>query len=374
MSTLSKPRIFVTGATGKTGGAVVAELLRQGWPVRAVVRRRDERSALLDTRGAETVVADYFDVDQLRRAMEGTRRAYYLPIMDPFMIQGANAFALAAKDAKLEQVVQMSQWLSSPSHPSLLTRQLWLVDRLFADIPGVAHTILNPGMFADNFLRVIDFATLLRVYPHLTKDSRSAPVSDEDIARVAVAVLADPVRHAGRSYRPTGPALLSGDDMGEAIGRAIGKRVMPVGIPLWMFFKTARMQGVDPYEISGFRFYLEDHWRGAFSAGGGVTDVVRELTGAPAENFETTARRYAAKPFAKPTLANRARAIWNFNRTPLHPGWNLDRFDRDHGFPTPSTPRLAIEDEGWKASHLAAGQPAAVRLVQATNAAVAQHG
>lgn len=363
MVTPVKPRILVTGATGKTGGAVVAELLRQGWPVRAMVRRRDARSAQLDKMGAETVVADYFDSDQLRAAMEGTRRAYYLPIMDPFMIQGANAFALAARDAKLEQIVQMTQWISSPSHPSLMTRQLWLVDRLFADIPGVAHTILNPGMFADNFLRFIDFATLLRIYPHLTKDSRSAPVSNEDIAKVAVAVLADPARHVGRSYRPTGPKLLSGKEMAEEIGRAIGKRVLPIGIPLWMFTKTARLQGANPYEISSFRFYLQDHWRGAFSADGGVTDVVRELTGSPAEDFETTARRYAAKPFAQPTLANRLKAIWNFNRTPLHPGWNLDRFDRDRGFPKPYTPRLAVDDEGWKTSHLpAADQQSVVRL------------
>ena len=363
MVTPSKPRILVTGATGKTGGAVVAELLRQGWPVRAVVRRRDERSALLDTMGAETVVADFFDTEQLRQAMEGTRRAYYLPIMHPFMIQGANAFALAARDAKLEQVVQMSQWLSSPSHPSLLTRQLWLVDQMLADIPGVAHTILNPGMFADNFLRLIDFATLLRIYPHLTQDSRSAPVSNEDIARVAVAVLADPTRHAGRSYRPTGPKLLSGKEMAEAISRATGKRVLPIGIPQWMFVKTARMQGVDPFEVSGYRFYMEDHRRGAFSARGGVTDVVRELTGSPAEDFETIARRYAAKPFAQPTLANRLKAIWNFNRTPLHPGWNLDRFDLSRGFPAPSAPRFAIDDEGWKTSHLSVGgQPSVVRL------------
>jgi NAD(P)H dehydrogenase (quinone) len=352
MPTSSKPRVLVTGATGKTGGAVVAELLRHGWPVRALVRRRDARSALLDVMGAETVVADYFDVDQLRNAMEGARRAYYLPIMHPFMIQGATAFALAAKDTQLEQVVQMSQWLSSPRHPSMLTRQLWLVDRLFAEIPGVAHTILNPGMFADNFLRLIDFATLLLIYPHLTKDSRCAPVSNEDIARVAVAVLADPDRHEGRSYRPTGPKLLSARDMAKDVSRAVGKPVLPVGIPFWMFVKTARMQGVDPYEISGFRHYLADHWRGAFSAGGGVTDVVQELTGSPAESFEATARRYAARPFAQPTPANRLRAIWNFSRTPLHPGWNFDRYERTLGFPTPSSPVLAVDDEGWKESHL----------------------
>jgi uncharacterized protein YbjT (DUF2867 family) len=32
---MNLPRILVTGATGKTGGAAVAELVQRGWPVRA---------------------------------------------------------------------------------------------------------------------------------------------------------------------------------------------------------------------------------------------------------------------------------------------------------------------------------------------------
>ena len=32
-----KPRIIVTGATGKTGRGVVAELLKTGYPVRATI-------------------------------------------------------------------------------------------------------------------------------------------------------------------------------------------------------------------------------------------------------------------------------------------------------------------------------------------------
>ena len=40
-----KPRIIVTGATGKTGSVVASELLKAGYPVRAMVRREDGRSA-----------------------------------------------------------------------------------------------------------------------------------------------------------------------------------------------------------------------------------------------------------------------------------------------------------------------------------------
>ncbi len=34
-----KPRIIVTGATGKTGSVVATELLKAGYPVRALVSR-----------------------------------------------------------------------------------------------------------------------------------------------------------------------------------------------------------------------------------------------------------------------------------------------------------------------------------------------
>ncbi len=48
-----KPKIIVTGATGKTGSVVVTELLKAGYPVRAMVHREDGRSARLKAQGAE---------------------------------------------------------------------------------------------------------------------------------------------------------------------------------------------------------------------------------------------------------------------------------------------------------------------------------
>jgi len=42
---MSRPKILVTGATGRTGAAVVSELLKAGCPVRATVRREDARAA-----------------------------------------------------------------------------------------------------------------------------------------------------------------------------------------------------------------------------------------------------------------------------------------------------------------------------------------
>lgn len=286
--------------------------------------------------------------------MRGTARAYYCPPFHPYMIQGAAAFAVAAREARLEAVVGLSQWLASPSHPSLATRQNWLVERMFDMIPGVAHTVINPGYFADNYLRLIDFAALLGVFPVLTGDSLNAPPANEDIARVAVAALLEPGHHAGKSYRPTGPALLSAYDMAAIIQKVLGSRVRPVRMPKWMFIRAARMQGVSAFELSGFRHYVEDHERGAFALGAPTNDV-QEVTGRPAEDFEATVRRYAALPFARQTFANRLRAFANLNRVPFSPGYNLDRYEREQSHPVPPVPRLAMDDERWQAKH--AGTP-----------------
>ena len=349
-----KPKILVTGATGGTGYAVVRELRKLDFPVRAMIRKRDQRSEALANLGAEIFVADMYNPDQLVEAATGTQRAYYLPLLDPFMIQAATSFAIAAREAKLEHVVQMSQWTSHRYHPATMTQQTWLVDQLFSQIPGVAHTIFNPGMFAHNFLRTIDFAALLGMYPVLSGEGKAAPVSNEDMGRVAAVLLAEgPDRHAGKSYRPTGPELLTGRDMASIIAKVVGHRVLPVNMPIWLLSKVARQQGIDPYSISSLRHYMEDMKQGTFSFEGGVTNVVADVTGTPAESFETTARRYAELPFAKQTTANRIKAFINFNLTPFYPGYNFDKWDRAMALPRPDEPTLSIDDPVWRDEHSA---------------------
>ncbi len=348
---MTKPKILVTGATGKTGAAVVTELLKHDWRVRALVSREDNRSERLRTMGAEIAVADMYDPEQLYQAAKGTQRAYYLPLIQPYMIQAANAFAVAARAAKLEYIVQMSQWTSSDSHPTTMTRQTWLIDQVFSMIPGVAHTIFNPGMFAYNFLVTIDFAALLGIFPVLMGESRCAPISNEDMGKAAAALLmSDPARHAGKSYRPTGPELLSGKEMAKIAAKVVGHGVMPVNLPVWMFLKVARKQKVDPYLIASLVQYIQDNKQGAFSFHGGVTHVMEELTGHPAESFEATARRYAAMPFAKQSLANRLKAFINFNLTPFYPGYNLKGFEKKLGVPVASKPLYCMENDRWRSN------------------------
>jgi len=344
---MTKPRMIVTGATGKTGSVVVSELLKAGYPVRALVHREDGRSARLKTEGAEIAVADMSDVERVADALKEVQRAYYCPPTDPYMIQGAAAFAVAAKEARLEHIVGMTQWLASPSHPSLMTRQHWLVDRLFSVIPGVTHTIVRPGFFADDYLVTMGASAQLGILPWMFGDSRNAPPSNEDIARVAVAALIDPARHAGKSYRPTGPELLGAEDIAKAVGRSVGRSVRVVPTPPWLFMKAARMSGYPIDVFSGIRYYIDDHKHGAFELGAPTTDVA-DVTGRPAEDFETIARRYAALAGNQRTFGNWVRELVRFMLAPLGPGFDLDRYDRELRRPFPSAPQFATDSKVWR--------------------------
>ena len=345
---MQEPVYLVTGATGKTGSAVTTRLLERGESVRAVVHRRDARSAALERLGADVVVADIFDADRLLTAMRGARRAYYCPPWHRHMLASAVAFAAAAREARLEAVVGLTQWLASPAHPSFLTRQHWLADNVLSMIPETVHVAIAPGYFADSYLMadVLRFAAHLGVFPWPYGDSKNAPPANEDIARVAVAVLLDPQAHAGRAYRPTGPELLSGADMAAILTRVFGHHVTPLPMPMWMFVRAMSVSGFSAFQQLDAREYVREHRRGAF-AFNAPTDHVIALTGRPAETFETTARRYAALPQLAPTFANRARTAALFAAIGMRASTDLEAYERRADLPTPPSPHFVVDDERW---------------------------
>jgi len=112
---MPKPRILVTGATGKTGSPTTLRLLEKGYPVRALVRQFDERAGRLRQAGAEITVGSLEDFRDLTRAMKNMDRAYFCPPLEPGTLRRATLFAAAAREAKLEAVVQLSQWVADAS-------------------------------------------------------------------------------------------------------------------------------------------------------------------------------------------------------------------------------------------------------------------
>ena len=362
---MSNSRVLVTGATGKIGGAVAAQLLERGVPTRALVHRDDGRAEVLRASGAEVVVADLLDIQQVRAAVDGVGRLFFNPPYHPYALDSAVAVAVAARSAGVDAVVALGQWLASPEHPALMTRHAWLIDKLFELLPDTAHVAVDPGYFADNYLNLVPMAAQLGVLPLPAGGSRNAPPSNEDIARVAVGALLDPARHDGRVYRPTGPTMLSVAEIAETIGEALGRRVRHIEVPPRMFMKAVRVNakrlGADLFFESGLRHYLPESELGTWEVGGPTTHV-HDVAGVEPEDFLTIARRYTGGPESRRTAGNLVRQIWNFALTGLVPMHDLDRFDRLQQHPMPSHPKFSGESAVWRNEHTASDDPADSRL------------
>ena len=354
------PKTLVTSAAGKTGLQTSLQLLEKNYPVRAFVRGDDHRARQLRDAGAEVFVGDQFSITDMRQAMAGVQRAYHCAPTAPNALHFGSVFAIAAHEAKLEHVVLLGQWLADPNHHSVFTREVWLNEAIMQLLQDTPVTVNNVGWFAENyFMGVLEPAAQLGVLPMPLGDGnvkKNAPPSNEDIAAVSVAALIDPATHAGKTYRPTGPELLSPNEIAAIMGAALGRKVQYMDVPEAMMLKALKVQGFPEAMPTQLRHYAREYKRGTFAVDA-PNSVVEDLTGRKPENFETIARRIvASRPEAQRSFANKLRALRNFARILMASSVNADAIERrrDHVLIRSST--FADESAVWRNTHGNAAQ------------------
>ena len=346
-----KPTILVTNATGKTGFATVKQLLEAEYPVRAFVRRRNNRAINLERLGAELFIGDLSNTADLNCALLGVQRAYLCIPPAPNVLFHIIPFVIAAADAQLEVVVMMSQWLAHPQHPAIATRGIWLTERILGLMSSVDTVLVNPGWFADNYMSALESIAQLGIMPMPLGEGLNAPPSNEDIARVVVGALTNPTLHIGKTYRPTGSQLLSPQDIAAIYAKVLNRPVKYLDISEKMFIKAMTAQGFSTFLQSQLRYYAEEYRRNAFGIGG-VTQVVKEVGGQKPEDFETIVRRYVSQSaVVKPSLANKLKAIASFGKILLTPTPDLDKYEKSLNHPVISQAAYATDFSPWMDSH-----------------------
>jgi NAD(P)H dehydrogenase (quinone) len=346
-----KPTILVTAAAGKTGIATTLQLLEKHYPVRAMVHRNDARSRGLAAAGAEVIVGSLEDWVDLASALAGVQRAYFCPPLIPGALRRAALFAAAAREAKLETVVVLSQWLSDPLHPAVHSREKWLSSKVFDWIPDVGVVTVNPGFFADNYLAALEPMAHFGLMAMPLGTGLNAPPSNEDIARVVVGALCNPAPHIGKCYRPTGPRLLSPDEIAEIIGKELGRTVKYQNAPMKLFLKAARSLGLADFMIEELSWFLLDYQRGSFGIGA-PTSAVLDVGRSDPEEFDVIVRRYvAAASFARRSPKSTAWAVMNLIRALLSSTPNPQTIARRLELPTIEHAALAMDSADWLSSH-----------------------
>jgi NAD(P)H dehydrogenase (quinone) len=270
---MQQVKVLVTGATGDTGRAAVDELLARGYPVRALAHKEDDRSKRLRDHGVEVVYGDLLDFGQVRAALNGVKRAYFVYPILPGILQATAYFAQAAKEAGVDGIVNMSQISAREDAKSHAATDHWLSERVF-DWSGLAVAHIRPTYFAEWLLYIAPMikAGLLHV-PFGT--GKHAPIAAEDQGRVIAGILEDPAPHAGKIYPLFGPVEYTYRETAHVLSRVLGKPIEYKQIGFDAFLEMRKSGGQNPAEGSSSRNLYGE--LGRKSNGSGDSFVVQHL-------------------------------------------------------------------------------------------------
>ena len=197
----SMPRVLVAGATGRTGSLVVAELLAQGYPVRAFVRSTAKAAERLGP-DVEAVQGDLKDPDSIAAAMDGVGAVINAAgagaasgdeSNTPEMVdyQGARNLAEAAAAAGVAQYVLVSS--RGATHDDHYLNQMFdnvLIWKRRGEeavaASGVAYTIVRPGGLGEG-----PGGNQTIIFEQGDTRLENIWINRADVARVCVAALAN---------------------------------------------------------------------------------------------------------------------------------------------------------------------------------------
>jgi uncharacterized protein YbjT (DUF2867 family) len=255
MAMAAPRRIFITGATGFVGRAVIPALRAHGYAVRCLVRRGSER----DLRGLEAierVEGDVLSPEALERDMAGCDTVIHLvgivretpsaaSTFERIHTQGTVNVLEAAAVTGVRRYLHMSALGARAAARSRYHRTKWAAEDAVRASP-IPWTIFRPSIIygaGDQFINML--AAMVRRYPVVpvigTGQQRLQPVPVEHVAEAfgRAVELEATVKHA---YEIGGPDAVSMLQLLEAIGRAIGRaRVRTMQVPIGVVRPLARL-------------------------------------------------------------------------------------------------------------------------------------
>jgi uncharacterized protein YbjT (DUF2867 family) len=295
--------ILVTGAAGRVGGvggAVVEALRRRGLPVRALVRREDERTGALRATGVEVVVADLTCARDVLRALAGCKRVYFGMSVSAHYLEATVTTAAAARErGDLEVFVNISQMTvsqmsltettDSPQH-----RQHWLAEQAL-NWSGLPVVHVRPTVFLQNPF-FLDWAA-----KSIARDGtirlpfgagRTSPVDTLDVAEVIAAILVNPTPHVGKIYELTGPKSQDMHGIAKEYAEALGRPVTYVDVPheRWRD-EELRKFGLPEHVFGHLLTMAKLHAEGRYDR---LTHDVEAILGRPATRARDFVARHAA--------------------------------------------------------------------------------
>jgi len=282
----SKP-ILVTGAAGRMGGVgfKIVELLRsKNLPVRAMVRRFDDRSEALKKLGAEVVKGDLTDLQDVHRAINGCGSIYFAMSVSPSYLEATVNTAAVAKHYGIKLFLNMSQLIVSQMSITETTsssqqKQHWLAEQVL-NWSGLPVVHIRATVFLEHFFFNKWAAESIRQSGEIKLpfgSGKTSPIASLDVARVGFEILSNPDRHIGKIYELTGPKSQNLNDMAKEYSLALGRPIKYVDVPLEEWVNTRlKTSNLSEHAINHFYAMACHHKENRYDQ---LVNTVEEITG-----------------------------------------------------------------------------------------------
>ncbi|MBN3767595.1 NmrA family NAD(P)-binding protein [Burkholderia sp. Ac-20365] len=269
-------KILITGATGDTGRAAVRESIALGLDVRAMVHRKDERSAALEALGAEVVTGDLLEIDTVRDAMKGVEAAYLVWPVQPGLINATVNFAQAAKETGVKTVINLSQRSANRESASDSCRDTFIAEEVL-NWSGVPVIHLRPTYFLEWLLYPWQLPYLQKGVLRLPVGSgRHSPIAADDQGRAIAALLKSPEGHIGTTIPLSGPVEMDHAQMAAELSEALGREIVFQDLSIDEYCSSIEAMGLPAYVVQHLRGAMADYQVGRMS---GADNNVEKLTG-----------------------------------------------------------------------------------------------
>ncbi|EUC18567.1 Uncharacterized conserved protein YbjT, contains NAD(P)-binding and DUF2867 domains [Burkholderia sp. YR290] len=285
-------KVLITGATGDTGRAAVRESIALGLSVRAMVHRKDDRSAALEALGAEVVVGDLLEINTVRDAMKGVDAAYLVWPVQPGLINATVNFAQAASETGVKTVINLSQRSANRESTSDSCRDTYIAEEIL-NWSGLPVIHLRPTYFLEWLLYPWQLPYLQQGILRMpVGKGRHSPIAADDQGRAIAALLKNPEGHIGTTIPLSGPVEMDHEQMATELSEALGRKIVFQDLPIDEYCSSIEAMGVPPYIVQHLRGAMADYHNGRMS---GTDDNVEKLTGRRSMTVGEFARLHADK-------------------------------------------------------------------------------
>jgi uncharacterized protein YbjT (DUF2867 family) len=272
--------IVVTGAAGRTGRAVVRQLVRDGREVRAYIDPARHAGPLTEWTRRVTSGA-LADAAALGKALHGADALILIVPADPEQLAQQDAALDIAAAARVPRIVKLSVIGASPTAASDAARWHWRAEQHMGRLDA-SCCIVRAGRYLQTIAQQVPMLLSAGVLAGCQGDGRAADVDARDVAAV-VAAAVDPARVPDGMVEVTGGEAVDYPTVAARLSIHLGRPIRYVDCPPARLIESLRASGLSDWQARERAIYEVLARRGRWAT---VLDTVARITLAPPRTLD----------------------------------------------------------------------------------------